>query len=84
MDKCKNCNWYYSDTCCSESLDELGNDSTYMTDSCVGFLRKDFIEHMIDMKSELLVYCKDESLINHIKNMSYVETEKTYKEVFNM
>lgn len=81
--KCKNCNWYYSDSCCSESLEELVNDSTHMTDSCVGFLRKDFVEHMIDMKTELLVYCKDESMRKHFRNMSYVETIKIYNEVFS-
>ncbi len=82
-DKCKSCFWYYSESCCSESYEDLVNDKTHMTDSCVGFLRKDFEHHMINMKSELLVYCKDESVIKKIKNMSYKETVKTYNEVFH-
>ena len=86
LNKCVGCLWWYEGSCVSENLEDIYYDKTYMTGECIGFLRKDYMEHMIDMKSRLLAYVdenKDNKMYKYIFNMSYNDTLTMYEKVFN-
>lgn len=83
--KCKNCLWYYedSDCCVSESMDTFDN-PTFQTESCVGFLRKDYEEHMLVLKKALIeLFKENENLSDFIKNMSYNAILTVWEKVIN-
>ncbi len=80
------CLWWYEGSCVSEDLENIYYDKTYMTEECIGFLREDYIEHIIDMKSRLLAYVdenKDNKMYKYIFHMSYRDTLTMYEKVFN-
>lgn len=87
MEACnRKCLWNFNGDCVSESLEEIGGDNTFMTDDCIGFLREDMEEHMIEMKSELLAFCpegeKGKETFRYVANMSYSNTLQMYADVF--
>lgn len=82
----RECLWNYNSHCVSESIEEIGDDITFETDECIGFLREDMEQHKIDMKSRLMAYCPEgengNEMADYIYNMSYVDTLKMYNQVF--
>lgn len=87
MDNCnKTCYWSMEGTCVSESIAEIFEHETFMTNDCVGFLREDMEDHMIRMKDVLLSYCPDgengDEIAEYVFNMSYKSTLQMYSDIF--
>ncbi|MBC8581082.1 MAG: hypothetical protein E6590_16745 [Clostridiales bacterium] len=82
----KKCYWNMDGTCVSDSLAEIFEDVTFMTNDCIGFLREDMEEHMIEMKYALLAFCpegeKGDEIAKYIVNMSYASALQMYSDVF--
>lgn len=83
--ECKmKCLWNYNGDCVTESPEEVFDDDSFMTNKCVGFLREDFEEHMIEMKAILMSHSENKPFNNYIKNLSYVDTKRFYNNFINL
>lgn len=80
----RRCLWNYNGDCVTESPEEVYDDDSFMTDNCIGFLREDFEEHMVEMKSILMSHSNNKLMEGYIKNLSYVGTKRFYKNFISL